>query len=109
LVEWADMQIHVNSNVEKFIQSLEKQTIAKVLRTIDLLETFGHKLGMPHSKMISKGLFELRIRGKQEIRIFYSFYKDRIHLLHGFVKKSQKTPQREIDTALQRLKRLTLV
>ena len=57
--------------VEVFISDLEKSTIAKVLRTIDLLEHFGQRLGMPHSKNIGHKLFELRIRGQQEIRLIY--------------------------------------
>lgn len=64
------MEIRIGHTIEKFIEFLEKPTIAKVLRTIDLLEDFGPQLGMPHSKKIEDGLFELRIRGKQEVRIF---------------------------------------
>lgn len=58
------MKINIDDAVEKFIQSLEEFTIAKILRTIDLLEKFGIRLGMPHSKRVSSKLFELRIRGK---------------------------------------------
>ena len=96
-----------DKSIEQFILSLDKSTVAKTLRTIDLLEEFGHKLGMPHSKKIDKNLFELRIRGKQEVRIFYGFHKNSIILLHGFIKKSQKIPEREIFTASQRLRVLT--
>jgi len=96
-------------SLEKFIENLQKPTIAKVLRTIDLLEKFGQKLGLPHTKKISARLFELRIPGKQEVRIFYSFHKSQIFLLHGFIKKSQKIPQREIKIAAQRLKALDMV
>ncbi len=96
-----------NISVEKFVQSLEKSTIAKVLRTIDLLKEFGPKLGMPHSKKVKKNLFELRIRGAQEVRIFYAFHKNSAVLLHGFIKKSQKISKRELLTALQRLRGLT--
>ena len=104
------MEIHIiDSSLEKFIKSLEKQTIAKVLHTIDLLEEFGPRLGLSHSKKVSARLFELRIRGKQEIRIFYTFHQPKIILLHGFIKKSQKIPQREIQTALQKLKQLDRV
>jgi len=95
-----------DASLEKFIKSLQKPIIAKVLRTIDLLEEFGQKLGPPHTKKISANLFELRIPGKQEVRIFYYFHKSQIFLLHGFVKKSQKIPQREIKIALQKLKLL---
>ena len=64
---------------------------------------------LPHTKKISANLFELRISGKQEIRIFYSFHKSQIFLLHGFVKKSQKIPQKEIKIASQKLKLLDRV
>lgn len=94
------MEIKTQGSVEEFLLSLEKSTIAKVLRTVDLLEEFGPKLGMPHSKSIGKGLFELRVRGKSDVRIFYCFHKNAIILLHGFVKKSQKTPRKELLTAL---------
>ncbi len=92
-----------DSELEKFIHSLDKQTIAKVLRVIDLLETFGYQLGLPHSKKVHEHLFELRIRGKQEVRIFYVFHKNEAMLLHGFVKKSERIPKKEMDKALQRL------
>ncbi len=101
------MHIHVDPEVEKFIYSLEKQTIAKTLRTIDLLEKFGNKLAMPHSKKVAGNIFELRIRGQQEVRIFYCFHKDQIHLLSGFVKKSQKTPPKELLKASNKYKVLT--
>ena len=93
-----------NDSIEKFIKSLEKQTIAKVIHTIDLLEEFGHRLGLPHSKKVRGELFELRVRGVQEIRILYTFHKSYIVLLHGFIKKSQKIPKKEINKALARLR-----
>jgi phage-related protein len=101
-------KIVLDDSVEEFITSLEKQTIAKVLRVIDLLERFQEKLNMPHGKKIADDIFELRIRGRQEIRIFYVFHKDVIVLLHGFVKKSNKIPAKEIEIAISRRKRLTL-
>ena len=96
-------------SLEKFIKSLQKPTIAKVLRMIDLLEKFGQKLGPPHTKKVSARLFELRIAGRQEVRIFYTFHKSKNFLLHGFVKKSQKIPKKEIKVALQKLKLLDRV
>lgn len=99
------MEIRIfDSDLEKFIHSLEKPTIAKVLRVIDLLEMFGPHLGMPHAKKVANRLFELRIRGRQEVRIFYTFNKKFIILLRGFLKKSEKTPQKEISEALRNLK-----
>ena len=83
-------------------------SIAKTSHTIDLLKENGSFLKMPHSKKIKVNLYELRIRGEQEIRIFYTFKKRNIYLLHAFQKKSQKTPKKEIQIALKRLKLLTL-
>ncbi|MDP1689422.1 MAG: type II toxin-antitoxin system RelE/ParE family toxin [bacterium] len=94
-----------DDSLEKFIKSLEKPTIAKTLRTIELLESFGERLGMPFSKKITSGIFELRVRGAQEVRILFTFYKGSAMLLSGFVKKGRKTPRREIDKALQRIRR----
>lgn len=103
------MEIRIDKTLQEFIESLEKPTIARTLRAIDLLETFGHRLGMPHSKKITPGLFELRIRGTQEIRIFYTFYKQKIVLLHGIIKKSNKIPSREIEIAIKKLDALDMV
>ena len=101
------MQINTNLEVEQFIKSLEKSTIAKTVRTIDLLEKFGYKIGMPHSKKVSDNLFELRIRGQQEVRIFYSYHKGDIYLLSGFVKKSQQTPEKQLAKAKAKFLALT--
>jgi phage-related protein len=98
------MEIIVLKDVEIFIASLEERTIAKVLRTIDLLERFGYRLGIPHSKKIDRDLFELRVRGQQEVRIFYVFKQGAIILIHGFIKKSQKIPKREIKVAQEKLR-----
>mgnify|MGYP003393905912 CR=1 FL=1 len=96
-----------DSSIDKFIRSLEKETVAKVLRTVDLLEIFGNNLSLPHSRKIASGLFELRVRGRQEVRLFYTFCKGDAVLLGGFIKKTQRTPQREIDSALKKIARLT--
>jgi len=94
------MQIDLLDSVEAFIEGLTEKEIAKVIRTIELLEEFGHKLGMPHSKHIDNGLLELRIRGKREIRIFYCFSKNKAVLLHACVKKTQKTSAKELNKAM---------
>ena len=98
-----------NNEIEKFISSLEKSSIARVLRTIDLFEMFGNELGSPHTKKIEPRLFELRIRGKQEIRIFYTFSSGAAVLLHGFMKKAQCIPKKEIEIARTRKEALDFI
>src|SRR6266403_640353 len=83
--------------LQNFINSIQKETRSKIYRQIDLLEEYGPQLGMPHSKPMSGGLYELRVRGKQEVRVFYVFaVENNVYLLHGFQKKSQDTPKKEL-------------
>jgi len=97
------MEILVDGRLEKFIDSLSEEPRVRVTYTIGLLKMMGNKLGMPHSKRINKRLFELRVIGKPSIRILYEFKSRKAYLIHGFIKKSQKTPRKEIDTALKRV------
>ena len=62
---------------------------------------------MPYSKKLLTNLYELRVRGRQKVRIFYCFYQNQAIIVHAFIKKSQKTPQKEIKTALNRIALLT--
>ncbi len=100
------MKIIYDSKIEEAMLNLQKPSIAKVLRAIQLLEEYGEKLRMPHSKKIHSRLFELRVRGKQEIRIFYTFQNNQSILLHLFKKHSQKTPINELRTAETKLHQL---
>ncbi len=95
-----------DNKVKQFVAELDMPTSAKVFRMFELLERFGHTFGMPHSKYIGKGLFELRVRGIQEVRLIYTFHKDAAFILHGFFKKSQRIPSKEIDAARQKLSTL---
>jgi phage-related protein len=92
--------------IKDFIDNLQESSQAKLGRQLDLLEQYGYELGMPHAKSMGDGLMELRVRsgrGSQEVRVFYAFVmRNRIYLLHGFVKKSQATPKKELDLARQR-------
>ncbi len=93
------MQIILLDSVERFLESLHTKEIAKVIHTIELLEEFGNNLGLPHSRHMSDGLLELRIRGTREIRIFYCFHKKQAVLLHACIKKTQKTLEKELNRA----------
>lgn len=96
----------IDNSLEKFIKSLEGPAIVKTLHTVELLESFGHKLGMPYSKSVGDGVFELRVRGEQEVRILYVFHNKKAVLLHGFVKKGMKIPKKELDLAIKKKKLL---
>lgn len=88
-----------------FIDSLPLETQAKVLRTIELLARYGVLLKEPYSKKIKGKMRELRVADRYgHVRILYFTYTERrFIILHGFVKKSGKTPKREIETAEKRM------
>jgi len=89
-----------NSNyVEDFIFSTEEFT----LRSLDLIRKYGRAAGMPRVRKLAKDLLELRIRGKQQVRLIFKQKGNEIYFLHGFVKKTNKTPTNEIKLAKKRL------
>ncbi|MCE9524770.1 MAG: type II toxin-antitoxin system RelE/ParE family toxin [Planctomycetales bacterium] len=98
--------IHYHTEaVESFVLGLPPGLLARYLRLADMMLEFGPNLGMPRTKALSDGLFELRVKGKEGIaRVFYcTLAGQRIILLHGFIKKSQKIPPKEMKVARERL------
>ncbi len=87
--------------VEQFLDSLDNKMKAKILKMIMLLQQNGNELREPYSKSLGDGIFELRVKQATDItRILYFFViGNKIILTNGFVKKTQKTPQGEIDLA----------
>ena len=97
---------YYNSKLENEILKLPDSLLARYLRLTDLMVEFGSNLGLPHTKHIDEGLFELRVKGKDGIaRVFFcTKVRKKIIMLHSFIKKSQKTPRREIKTARIRMR-----
>lgn len=95
---------YYSERVQNDILKLPRTIQAKYLRYIDLMEEFGANLGMPHTKSMGDGLFELRVKGQEGIaRVFYCTIVDkRIVMLHSFIKKTDKTPKKELDIANKR-------
>jgi phage-related protein len=91
--------------VESFVLGLPDGLLARYLRLTDMMLDFGANLGMPHTRAMGDGLFELRVKGKEGIaRVFYcTVIGQRIVMLHGFIKKSEKTPSKELRIARERL------
>lgn len=86
---------------KEFLLGLDVKMRAKMLRTIDLLVTNGVDLRMPYSEALGDGIFELRAKAGSDItRVLYFFYVGRKAILtNGFVKKTQRTPAKEIALA----------
>ena len=94
------------SPVKNFLQEQDKRVKAKVLDAIDILIESGPFLKPPYMKKLDKDLYELRIKSTVAVRVFYSPITGVYYLLHAFVKKTQKTPDREMKIALDRIKEL---
>ncbi|MBD5522731.1 MAG: type II toxin-antitoxin system RelE/ParE family toxin [Lachnospiraceae bacterium] len=91
--------------VQDFLYSLNPKLRAKAFSDIELLKKLGNELKEPYVKPLkgknNKGMYELRIKFSSDIaRIFYfTYYKNKFVLLHGFIKKTMKTPEKEINKA----------
>lgn len=85
--------------------------VRKEIGALLMLVQQGHLLGAPQSKpmkSVHRLAFELRVKDKDgAYRVFYLLFdKSKILIPHAFAKKTKKTPQKEIDTAKKRLRRL---
>lgn len=88
--------------IDFFIESLDENSIAGVLKLISLLKKCGNEIKMPYSKSLSGGIFELRKLGKRQIRIIYCFHNNEAILLHIFEKKDNKIQRNDLYIARQR-------
>lgn len=100
IVEWFELSDGTKP-VRDYLDGLDAKLRAKTLRSMLLLEEFGHALGAPETRHLEDGIFELRssVGGNAGRVLFFFFVGNRAVLTHGFVKKSQKTPHREIERA----------
>jgi phage-related protein len=91
--------------VRDWLKSLapgERRAIGQDLMRVQ----FRWPVGMPLCKALSGGLWEVRsaLPGRQIARVFFCFHEGELFVLHGFVKKTQKTPEQELARARKRMK-----
>ncbi len=86
---------------KEFIDGLERKLQAKAVGAMKALKEYGTNLRMPYSRHLDDGIFELRItQGGDAARILYFFFVgERVVITHGFMKKTQRTPRKEIKRA----------
>lgn len=99
-----------NSEIAEFIKELNKKAATnkecrinfnKIIAYLDLLEEFGTRIGEPVTKHLDGEIWELR---PIKNRLLYAYYKDnKFILLHHFIKKTKKTPKKEIEQAKRNL------
>ena len=97
-----------SSRLEEETMALPAGFLARYLRYAERMEIYGPDLGMPHTRAMGGGLFELRLKASEGIaRVFYcTVVNRRIVMLHQFVKKTDRTPPREIAVAHHRMKEI---
>jgi len=107
------MEWHIsfyNQKVESETLSFPKGILANFLHIAEMIaemiEECGPALGLPYTKSLGNGLFEIRAKGTEGIgRSFFCTVKNQeVIILHTFIKKSQKTPNKEMGIARKRLK-----
>lgn len=97
----------VNAKAEEELLSLSADLKAKFLHVTEMLMAFGpHNVGLPHVRPLENKLWELRLKGKDNIArsIYVLASGRRLVVLRTFIKKTQKTPPSELKIAYMRLK-----
>ena len=97
---------YYSPKVAALIEAWPAGVRASFLHIAQTMAAHGPDLGMPHTRAMGAGLFEVRAKGREGIgRAFYcTVTGQRILILHAFIKKSEQTPARELETARARLK-----
>lgn len=92
--------------VQNEVLTLPAGFLARYFRYTDRMEIYGPDLGMPHTRAMGDGLFELRLKTAEGIaRVFYcTLIGRKVVVLHQFIKKTDKTPPKEIVIAKRRMK-----
>ena len=98
----------ISQRLEAEILALPAGFVARFLRYAERMELYGPDLGMPLTRAMGQGLFELRLKAAEGMaRVFYCTIVDRqIVMLHQFVKKTEKTPAKELAIARRRMKEM---
>lgn len=99
----------LNQTVDKELESLPFDMRARFSRVVELIETFGlNHVGSPHVKHLEGSLWEMRLTGKSGISraLYVTARERRVVVVRVFIKKTQKTPRREIRLALERAKEI---
>src|SRR5438552_19155165 len=98
--------VYYGDEVQDAILAFPARLQARYIHLTERMLTFGPDLGMPHTRAMAKGLFELRLKSNEGIGrvLFCNRPERRIMMLHAFVKKSAKTPGRELKVARKRMR-----
>jgi len=82
------------------LSKLDRKAIGEDIKTVE----FGWPIGMPTCKSMGNGLYEVRtnLSDKKIARVLFCFSENKMVLLHGFIKKTSKTPKPDLDLSMKR-------
>ena len=97
---------YYSEDVRKVIDSWPVGIRAVYAKLTERIKLYGPNLGMPFTRPMGNGLFEIRARGKEGIgrAFFCTTVGNKIIVLHAFIKKTKKTPQKELKIAHRRFR-----
>jgi phage-related protein len=101
--------VTLNSIVDAELAAMPSDMRARLVRISELITAVGlQHVGMPHIRPVEPTLWEIRLAGQAGIgrALYVTAHEKRVVILRAFVKKTQKTPRREIDLALERAKQV---
>lgn len=100
---------YYNAKVAEQVERWPDGILAGFNRIARMMCEHGPNIGMPHTRAMGGGLFEVRAKGREGIgRAFYcTVVGERIVILHAIVKKTEQTPARDLETARARLNEVT--
>jgi phage-related protein len=107
-VQWSFTYVSAEAKAE--LDALPKDVRASFERIVKLVQAMGlERVHEPYIKYLDDGLWEMRLRGRDGIArsLYVTASGRRVVILRTFVKKTQKTPRREINLALKRAKEVT--
>jgi len=90
------MQVILMNDVREFLKTKEKFVRVRAIKYLALLEDQGHMLRMPYSRNILPGIFELRVTGKNNLRLVYTFRDGAALVFYGFAKKTEEISLKDI-------------
>ena len=95
-----------NDKVEAQTLKLPTGILANFLHIAEMIENMGPNLGKPYVGRLDSGLYEIRAKGKEGIArsVYCTLKKQEVVILHTFIKKSEKTPKKDLDLSKKRMK-----
>jgi phage-related protein len=93
--------------VREWLKEMPKADRTKIGEDLATLQ-YGWPVGMPLCRSLKNGLWELRseLSNRSQVRILLTFFEGQLVLLHGFIKKTQRTPKDDLELAIKRKKAL---